>query len=69
MTSYITQADDVLDAICYQHYAVTAGVTEAVLENNPELSHYPLHLPAGLEIKLPDLDLPNESVGQVQLWD
>ena len=69
MITYITEHDDLLDAVCYQHYGVSDGATEAVLENNPVLALHPMHLPAGLSINLPDLDLPSESVGQVQLWD
>lgn len=69
MRAYTTQSDDVLDAICYQYYGHSEGVTEAVLENNPQLAVMPMHLPAGVIIKLPDLDLPSETVSQVQLWD
>ena len=69
MDIYITEHDDVLDAVCYQHYGESDGITEAILENNPLLALYPIHLPAGLSINLPDLDLPTESAGQVQLWD
>lgn len=69
MDSYITQAGDVLDAICFDHYGAGDGVAEAILNSNPQLANYAIHLPAGVVITLPDLDMPTESASQVQLWD
>ena len=45
------------------------GSVERVLLANPGLSAYPLVLPAGLNILLPDLDAGEVSDDAVKLWD
>ena len=45
------------------------GTVEAVLAANPGLAQYPLELPAGLNIYLPDLDEQAIDDNRVKLWD
>lgn len=57
MTTYVTIAGKMLDAICYRHYgSIYEGQVEAVLETNRELDlgQYVI-LPGGLKLILPDL--------------
>lgn len=71
--TYTTRAGDMLDLICYHHYAGRqAGAVEAVLEANQalDLSGYAPMLPRGLVITLPDL--PGSAVSRrptIKLWD
>lgn len=66
--TYITQEDDVLDAIAYRHYGRHQGTTEAVLKANRGLASYGLVLPAGLAIILPEIDTA-QPVQSVKLYD
>ena len=45
------------------------GTVELVLQANPGLANYPLSLPAGLKILLPDLQTRSEADTSVKLWD
>ena len=45
------------------------GVVEKVLEANPDLASWPLALPAGLNIALPDLNRQLVENDSVKLWD
>lgn len=45
------------------------GVVEAVLDANPGLAARGEVLPAGVEIRLPELDQQVEDTGVVHLWD
>ncbi|MEO0443491.1 MAG: tail protein X [Pseudomonadota bacterium] len=45
------------------------GRVEAVLQANPSLTAYPLALPAGLRVYLPDLDTDPQADTSTQLWD
>lgn len=65
---YRTKEGDVLDRVCWKHYGVQAGAVEAVLEANTNLAEHGEVLPAGLEIVLPDLVLP-ETEKLIRLWD
>lgn len=65
---YRTREGDVLDWICWKHYGAQAGAVEAVLEANTNLAEHGEVLPAGLEIVLPDLVLP-ETERLIRLWD
>lgn len=65
---YRTREGDVLDWICWKHYKKQSGVVEAVLEANNGLANFGDILPAGLEIILPELSLP-ETDQLVRLWD
>ncbi|QSB03232.1 tail protein X [Methylomonas sp. EFPC1] len=68
MTQYRSKAGDVLDAICYKHYAARPGATEAVLEANRGLADIGPVLPAGVIIELPEL-APVAPAATVRLWD
>lgn len=65
---YRTKEGDVLDRVCWKHYGAQAGAVEAVLEANTNLAEHGEVLPAGLEIVLPDLVLP-ETEKLIRLWD
>lgn len=65
---YRTKEGDVLDRVCWKHYGAQAGAVEAVLEANTNLAEHGEVLPAGLEITLPDLVLP-ETEKLIRLWD
>lgn len=65
---YRTKEGDVLDRVCWKHYGAQAGAVEAVLEANTNLAEHGEVLPAGLEIILPDLVLP-ETEKLIRLWD
>lgn len=65
---YVTQTGDVLDLVCHHYYGNTS-MTEQVLEANNFLCDYPVHLPRGLSIRMPDQ--PNAGVKEVdviRLW-
>lgn len=73
--TYTTREGDVLDLICYRHYAGRqSGAVEAVLDH-PANQHigraaYDAILPRGLVITLPEL--PESRVARVptvKLWD
>ncbi|KWA25352.1 tail protein X [Burkholderia territorii] len=61
-----TSDGDVLDMLCYRYYGTLQGTVEAVYDANPGLAAMPQPFPAGVEIRLPDLDAPR--VESVQLW-
>lgn len=67
MTTYTTQARDILDAICWKHYGYAPKAMEAVLRVNPWLAEYTGFLPAGLTIILPELEeTPQKEV--IRIW-
>lgn len=45
------------------------GVVERVLQANPGLAAYPLNLPAGLNILLPDLTSERVTSDAVKIWE
>jgi len=47
----------------------TQGSIEMVLQANPGLASYPLTLPMGLNILLPDLETSQVENDSVKLWD
>ena len=66
---YITSQDDVLDAICYQHYGREDAVV-AVLAANPALCEQPEKMPAGVVITLPTLVQDAVKTNRtLSLWD
>lgn len=67
MTTYITKDGDTLDAICWQYYGRTAGVTELVLTVNRHLEAYDAVLPAGVRITLPPIGEPKND-NKIKLW-
>jgi len=48
---------------------IAKGTVEKVLQANPGLAAYPLTLPAGINILLPDLDAVSTDNVSVKLWD
>lgn len=66
MIEYTTKQGDMLDAICFKYYKST-DFTAQVLEYNRDLAEYGAILPAGLIIKLPDIEKPTKQ-RKVQLW-
>jgi phage tail protein X len=68
-SEYITQLNDVLDAVCYAHYGVE-NMLETVLAFNQGLASYGAVLPAGVIIRLPVLQVnPTPVQAIVSLWD
>lgn len=66
--STTTRQDDTVDSLCLRLYGRTAGVTEALLDANPQLRDAPCCLPAGLTVTLPTV--PPQPVATVlNLWD
>lgn len=55
MIYYFTKQNEMLDYICWKHYGYSSGSVEVVLEENPGLAEYGSFLPAGLKIKLPEI--------------
>ena len=69
MTTYTSRDGDVIDDVCQRYYGREAGAVEAVLEENPGLAAKGPVLPGGVEIHLPDLPRPLETIPTVKLWD
>lgn len=59
---------DTVDQICMRYFGRTAGVTEAVYENNPGLAELGPVLPRGTLVRLPQQAPPPVKQG-IQLWD
>lgn len=72
MRVHTTTADERLDLIVFDEYGAVSGYLEAVLdyEDNRGLGELGPVLPAGVEVTLPDLELPTASTTEtVRLWD
>jgi len=59
---------DTIDLICFRYYGKTAGVTEQVIEANPELVNIGPILPNGTEVYLPEQTATAERT-MISLWD
>lgn len=58
---------DTVDLICLRYFGFTGGVTEQVMELNPQLANYDLILPQLIDITLPDA--PSRKQKEIiQLW-
>lgn len=70
MRTYVTQQDDVVDAIAKRAYGDEHnGATEAILEANPGLADYGPFLPANLILKLPDrTPATSRQIATTDLW-
>lgn len=66
-TVYRTRDGDVLDAICFAHYG-TEQVVIQVLDANTGLADVGVSYSAGVDIILPDIELPKDEP-EVGLWD
>ncbi|MFI9652594.1 tail protein X [Guyparkeria halopsychrophila] len=63
-----TTQSDTVDQLCLRvHGRLAPGIVEATLEENRGLADYGPLLPAGLEVRIPDLPDPQDT--RIQLWD
>lgn len=67
MTTYITQQNDELDAICFKFYGYTNGSVEAVLEANRDLARELPLLREGIAIEMPVIT-PPASTTVLKIW-
>lgn len=65
MVTYITKEGDVLDWIVWRHYG-TISVLEKVMKANPNITDEKLS--AGIEIKLPYIEMVQKADNEVKLW-
>lgn len=65
MVTYITKEGDVLDWIVWRHYR-TISVLEKVMKANPNITDEKLS--AGIEIKLPYIEMVQKADNEVKLW-
>ncbi len=65
MVTYITKEGDVLDWIVWRHYG-TISVLEKVMQANPNIVDE--KLAAGVEIKLPYVEVVQKKNNEVRLW-
>lgn len=66
MIYYLTKENEMLDYICWKHYGDSSGWVEAALKENPGLVDYGSFLPAGLKIKLPEIQkIPQKPVVKI----
>lgn len=65
--AHTTQSDTV-DQLCLRvHGRLAPGIVEATLEENPGLADHGPILPAGIDVRVPDLPEPQDT--RLQLWD
>ena len=68
MVIYTSRDGDMVDKVCHDWYGDKAGAYESVLRANPGLAAQPMPLPAGIDIRLPDL--PDNGVStSINLFD
>lgn len=65
---YLTQQNDMLDAICHKYYQGNINTLDVVLAANPGIAKHGALLPAGLAIELPEIQV-EENDQRVTLWD
>lgn len=66
MVTYITKEGNVLDWIVWRHYG-TISVLEKVIEANPKITDE--RLAAGIEVKLPYIEIILKNGSEVRLWN
>lgn len=66
--TYITRQNDMLDAICYQHYG-RVDVLPQILDANHRLCEQREKLPAGISIILPKINQPDTQKQVINLWN
>ncbi len=66
MVTYITKEGNVLDWIVWRHYG-TILVLEKVIEANPKITDE--RLAAGIEVKLPYIEIILKNGSEVRLWN
>lgn len=69
MATVITQKGQTLDDIVYQVYGVRPQMLDVLMNANPHLLDYDLHLPAGLAVNLPPIAETAENTHIINLWD
>lgn len=70
MTTQRTQEGDTVDLIAWRYYGRLSGrVVEQVLAANPGLADHGPLLPAGLIVKLPELEEKQDANTGTKLWD
>lgn len=69
MNVMTTIQNDTIDLVCWRFYGRTAGVTEQVLQANPQISSCDVILPVGTTINLPDIIDNQQNKATIQLWD
>lgn len=63
-----TIQNDTVDMLCDRNLGQTAGVTEQVLDLNPQLAQFGVLLPQGLNVVLPEI--PAQQIQPIlQLWE
>lgn len=65
MVIYVTQEGDTLDWVVWRHYG-TISVLERVIQANPKVTDEKLS--AGIEIKLPYIEVTQKNNLEVRLW-
>ncbi len=63
-TNYQTRDGDMVDEICFKHYGAINGYINSLYEANPMIAKYPVKLPAGITIVLPEVEITEE----ISLW-
>jgi len=63
------QQQDTIDALCWRHLGVTAGVVEKALQLNPGIAKSGAFIPHGQVVILPDPPTTTATVPTIQLWD
>lgn len=67
MRQVSSRQSDTVDLICLRYFGFTGGITEQVMNMNPQLTAYDVILPSGVMIKLPDS--PKRTQKKIiQLW-
>ena len=64
-----TKQGDTVDSICQEHYGNTAGITEQVIEANPNIAFLSPVLPTNTVLILPNIAKPATTKHLIQLWD
>lgn len=59
---------DTIDRICQRYYGYTSGVTESVMQANPELADFGPVLPMGTKVLMPPVE-ERSTKTTIQLWD
>ena len=68
MVTIVTTEGDMVDEIVFQHYGSISGYLEKVLEVNRHLAKYGPVLPAGIKIKLPEIEEIKTDKKEISLW-
>ena len=69
MKTIISSQGDTLSAIAYRNYGESRGQVERILEANPYLCAQPALLPAGIAIRLPEVQPKQKTTPTLNLWD